>query len=127
MKPEQVTFELKPVYDKLGIKFHQARAISVHPDGNKDLNKPFVTIESTDPNHKGKIERITYDFLINATGPKLNFQATKGLGPEMNSLSVCTFNHAEHKAKKLKESIERMKKGEKQTFLVGTGHGNATC
>lgn len=127
MKPEQVTFELKPVYDKTGIIFHQAKAVSIHPEGNKNIKQPFVTIEYTSPDKKGTIEKITYDFLINATGPKLNFEATKGLGPEKNSLSVCTYGHAAQTAEVLKESIERMKKGEQQTFLIGTGHGNCTC
>ncbi len=127
MKPEQVTFELKPVYDKKEILFHQAKAVSIHPEGDKSISKPFVTIEYTSSDKKGIIEKITYDYLINATGPKLNFDATKGLGPERNSLSVCTYSHAAQTAEALKESIQRMKKGESQTFLIGTGHGNCTC
>lgn len=127
MKPEQVTFELKPVYDKKEIIFHQAKAVSIHPDGNNSIRKPFVTIEFTSPDRKGQLDRITYDYLINATGPKLNFEATQGLGPEKNSLSVCTYGHAAQTAQALKELIERMKKGEEQTFLIGTGHGNCTC
>lgn len=127
MKPEQVTFELKPVYDKKEITFHQAKALSIHPEGDKNNNKPFVTIEYTSADKNGVKEKVTYDFLINATGPKLNFEATKGLGPDKNSLSVCTYGHASQTAAALKESIERMKKGEHQTFLIGTGHGNCTC
>lgn len=127
MKPEQVTFELKPVYDKKEIIFHQAKAVSIHPEGNNSVSKPFVTIEYTSSDKKGQTEKITYDYLINATGPKLNFDATKGLGPHKNSLSVCTYDHAAQTAQALKQSIERMKKGEQQTFLIGTGHGNCTC
>lgn len=127
MKPKQVTFELKPVYDKTEIVFHQARAISIHPEGDRTIDKPFVTIEYTSEDKKGTTEKITYDYLINATGPKLDFDATKGLGPNKNSLSVCTYLHAAQAAEALKQSIERMKKGERQTFLIGTGHGNATC
>lgn len=127
MKPEQVTFELKPVYDKKGIVFHQAKAVSIHPEGDESTVKPFVTIEYTSADKKGTTEKITYDYLINATGPKLNFEATKGLGPEKNSLSVCTYGHAAQTANAFKESIEKMKRGENQTFLIGTGHGNCTC
>ncbi len=127
MKPEQVTFELKPVYDKKEITFHQAKAISIHPEGEQNNNAPFVMIEYTSSDKAGSREKITYDYLINATGPKLNFEATKGLGPDKNSLSVCTYGHASQTASALKESIERMKKGEHQTFLIGTGHGNCTC
>ena len=35
-----------------------------------------------------------YDFLINATGPRLRFDKTPGLGPDGHSLSVCTVEHA---------------------------------
>lgn len=127
MKPEQVTFPLAPVYKKKGITFYQAKAVSIHPEGNTQSATPFVTIEYTSEEKNGTLEKIPYDYLLNATGPKLNFEATKGLGPSKNSLSVCTYDHAAHTASVLNESILRMKKGEKQTFLIGVGHGNATC
>ncbi len=127
MKPEQVTFPLAPVYKKTGIIFYQAKAISIHPEGDAQSSTPFVTIEYTSEDKIGRTEKVTYDYLINATGPKLNFEATKGLGPGKNSLSVCTYSHADETAKHLKEKIERMKKGDKQTFLIGTGHGTCTC
>lgn len=128
MKPEDVTFPLAPVYRKTGITFHQAKALSIHPEGEASASSPpFVLIEYTDHGREGLKEKITYDYLINATGPRLNFAATKGLGPENNSLSVCTYLHAAETASRLKEEIERMRKGEKRTFLIGTGHGNCTC
>ncbi|MCB0281356.1 MAG: NAD(P)/FAD-dependent oxidoreductase [Calditrichae bacterium] len=127
MKPEKVTFELAPVYKKSGIVFHQAKALSIHPEGNEDSTTPFVTIQYTSPEKQGQIETITYDYLINATGPKLKFEATNGLGPEKNSLSVCTYGHAADTASELQEMIGQMKKGEQKNFLVGTGHGTCTC
>lgn len=127
MKPEDVTFPLAPVYQKLGIPFYQARAVSLHPEGDAQAATPYVTIEHTAPEKRGQVERLTYDYLINATGPKLNFGATKGLGPEGHSLSVCTYGHAADTATALTESIARMRRGESQTFLIGTGHGNCTC
>jgi sulfide:quinone oxidoreductase len=127
MKPEQVTFALAPVYEKSGITFHQAKALSINPEGDSTSDIPFVTVEFTLPKKLGQIEKITYDYLINATGPKLNFDATKGLGPDKNSLSVCTFSHANETSKILAEVIDKMKRGEKQTLLIGTGHGNCTC
>jgi sulfide:quinone oxidoreductase len=127
MKAEQVTFPLAPVYKKTGITFHQAKAVSLHPEGDATTAQPFVTIEYTAPEQRGTTARITYDYLINATGPKLNFGATKGLGPEANSLSVCTYAHADQTAQALQAVIARMKKGEQQTLLIGTGHGNCTC
>jgi sulfide:quinone oxidoreductase len=127
MTPDQVTFPLPPVYKKLGIVFHQARAVSVHPEGGETNASPYVTIEFTAGDRAGQREAVAYDYLINATGPRLNFGATPGLGPDGNSLSVCTYRHAADTASALDVTVERMKKGEKQTFLVGTGHGNCTC
>ncbi|MGE5500078.1 MAG: NAD(P)/FAD-dependent oxidoreductase [Syntrophothermus sp.] len=127
MKPEQVTFPLAPVFHKTGITFHQAKALSIHPEGNELSKDAFVRIEYTEKGKEGATEDIPYDYLINATGPKLNFDATKGLGPEKNSHSVCTYLHAEETNKHLHELIARMKKGERKTLLIGTGHGNCTC
>ncbi|WP_200762673.1 NAD(P)/FAD-dependent oxidoreductase [Nitrosophilus alvini] len=128
MKPDDVIFELAPVYEKAGIVFKQAKALSIHPEGGEGEEKPYVTIEYTDPSKKGQNEKVTYDYLINATGPKLNFAATEGLGPDGgNSVSVCTYLHAAEAANALNIAIEKMKKGEKQKFLIGVGHGMCTC
>jgi sulfide:quinone oxidoreductase len=127
MKPEDVTFELKPIYERMGVTHEQAKAVAIHPEGDAESPSPYVTIERTDPEKMGERENVTYDYLINATGPKLNFAATPGLGPEQNSLSVCTYGHAAQTAEQLKVAIERMRAGEKLTFVVGTGHGLCTC
>ena len=127
MKPEQVTFPLAPVYKKTGITYCQAKAVSIHPEGNAEHSQPFVTVEHTSPEKKGQTEMVTYDYLINATGPKLNFDATPGLGPKHNSQSVCTHDHAAHAAQAFEELIARMERGEKQTLVIGTGHGTCTC
>jgi sulfide:quinone oxidoreductase len=127
MKPEQVTFQLAPVYKKTGITFYQAKAVSIHPEGDQSSQSPFVTIEYTSPEKTGAQEKVTYDYLINATGPKLKFEATKGLGPNFNSLSVCTYDHAAQTSKALDELTEQMKHGEKKNIVIGTGHGNCTC
>lgn len=127
MTPDQVTFPLAPVYAKQGIVFHQAKAVSLNPEGDAHHTKPFVTIEFTTPEKRGQRDVIEYDYLINATGPRLNFGATPGLGPEGHSLSVCTYGHAAQTSSALDTAVDRMKKGESQTFLVGTGHGNCTC
>ena len=128
MKPEDVIFELAPVYKKAGIDFRQAKAESIHPEGDAGEGKSYVTVTYTDPAKQGESEKITYDYLINATGPKLNFAATEGLGPDHgHTVSVCTYSHAAEAAEKLLESIEKMKKGEEQKILIGTGHGMCTC
>ncbi len=127
MNQKQVTFDLGPVYKKKGITYIQAKAVSIHPEGNSDETNPFVTVEYTSEAKKGTQEKITYDYLINATGPKLKFEATEGLGPDKNSLSVCTYGHATQTSEYLDEEVERMKKGERRKFLIGTGHGTCTC
>jgi sulfide:quinone oxidoreductase len=127
MSVDQVRFELKPVYDKMEIVFHQAKATAIYPEGNSDHASPFVKITYTDERQAGKTAEIEYDFCINATGPKLNFGATEGLGPEKYSHSVCTYDHASQSWQALQASFEKMERGEKQRFLIGIGHPTATC
>lgn len=130
MTAQQVTFDLAPIYKKAGVEFLQAKALSLHPEGNGDRVRPFVTIERTtdDGVGTGQTEDVDYDFLVNATGPKLNFEATPGLGPEKGyTVSVCTWEHAQKANQELQACIEAMKKGGRRRFVVGTGHGMCTC
>jgi sulfide:quinone oxidoreductase len=132
MTKEDVTFPLAPVYEKAGIDYRQAKALGIHPEGKEGSDKPYIVIEYTGQGKEGKTEELTYDYLINATGPKLNFDATSGLGDGKGQLgahtvSVCTADHAVHASHELQKCIEKMKKGKKQTFLIGTGHGMCTC
>ena len=127
MKVDQVRFKLAPLYKRWGIDFKQAKAMSIHPEGGKTSEKPFVTIEYTTEDHRGEQESVAYDFLVNATGPKLNFEATEGIGPGKNTVSVCSYDHAAHAWTKLQESFQKMEKGETQKFVIGTGHPMATC
>lgn len=127
MPASKVSFPLAPVYERAGIEFEQARAVSIHPEGRDSDPTPFVTIEYTAPNRMGERAEVRYDFLVNATGPRLNFDSTRGLGPEAHSYSVCTEDHATEAAHAVDESIARMKKGDRQRFLIGTGHGTCTC
>jgi sulfide:quinone oxidoreductase len=128
MGKEQVTFELAPVYRKKGIVFRQAKAVAIRPEGAESSPKPCVDVVHTSPGRQGEAESITYDYLINATGPKLNFGATPGLGPDGgHTVSVCTYGHAEEAARKLDEVIARLKRGERQRLVIGVGHGTCTC
>jgi len=132
MIKKDVVFPLAPVYEKAGIDYRQAKAVSIHPEGNSTNGDAFITIEYTGQNREGQSESLTYDYLINATGPKLNFGATEGLSNGNgdvgeHTVSVCSADHAVHASHELKACIEKMKKGEKQTFLIGTGHGMCTC
>lgn len=126
MKKEDVVFELAPVYEKIGIDYRQAKAVSIHPEGSETEDKPFVTVEYTGQGKEGQTETITYDYLINATGPKLNFGATPGLDAGY-TVSVCTADHAVHANEELQKIIAKMKAGQRQKIVVGTGHGMCTC
>jgi len=127
MTPKQVKFRLENRYKKVGIIFKQAKAVSFHPEGDAEIDKGFVSIEYTGQDRVGEVEKVDYDFLINATGPKLAFDKTEGLGPGKHTVSVCSFDHAAHAWEELQESFAKMEKGEKQKFLIGVGHPGATC
>ncbi|MFZ4064364.1 MAG: NAD(P)/FAD-dependent oxidoreductase [Candidatus Nanopelagicaceae bacterium] len=127
MNKSQVTFPLAPVYQRKKITFHQALATAVHPAGDAQISSPYIEVTYTDPSKNGTSAKIEYDYLINATGPKLNFAATEGLGPEGHTVSVCTSDHAIEAAHSLKAVIAKMKAGQKQTLVIGVGHGTCTC
>lgn len=128
MKSKEILFPLAPLYRKKNITFLQAKAVSFHPEGDIEEVQPYVLSEYVVGEKKGAQEKVTYDYLINATGPKLNFEATDGLIPGSNkTYSVCTYDHADHAWHGLNELIQEMKKGKKAKILIGTGHAKATC
>ncbi|MDO8390434.1 MAG: FAD/NAD(P)-binding oxidoreductase [Actinomycetota bacterium] len=127
MTAKQVTFPLAPVYKRLGIEYHQAKAVGLLPEGDATDATGAVDIEYTDADRRGQPARLRYDYLINATGPKLRFDLTPGLGPDGHSVSVCTSGHATQASAALDEVIARMKAGRRQTLVVGMGHGACTC
>ncbi|MFZ1381291.1 MAG: FAD-dependent oxidoreductase [Scrofimicrobium sp.] len=128
MAQKKVIFPLAPIYEKQGINLVQAKATEIHPEGNSNSSRPYVVVESTAPGTAGSTQEISYDYLINATGPKLKFEATEGLGPDTgNSVSVCTADHAVHASKELDKLIAKAKKGKRQVAVVGMGNGTCTC
>jgi sulfide:quinone oxidoreductase len=127
MTEQQVTFPLAPVYSRVGILFEQARAVAIHPEGGPGAVGPYVMVEKSVPGEAVECIPIPYDYLINATGPKLNFGATEGLGPDKHTVSVCTPDHATEAAKHFLALVERMKHGDRCRFVIGTGHGLCTC
>ncbi|MDA8311181.1 MAG: NAD(P)/FAD-dependent oxidoreductase [Actinomycetota bacterium] len=127
MSPAKVVFPLAPVYERHGIEFIRAAARALHPEGDDHDPRPYVTVAPVEQGSSDALEKVHYDFLVNATGPRLRFDLTEGLGPEANSLSVCTVDHAVQTSAALDEAVERMRRGERQRFLVGTGHGACTC
>jgi sulfide:quinone oxidoreductase len=128
MTPNQVTFPLGRVYRKKKIAFHQAKAVAVRPEGDAEDPAPGVDIVYTSPERRGETGRIHYDYLVNATGPKLRFDLTPGLGPDSNSHSVCTSRHAAKAAEALNEVVEQLQQGgQRKTLVIGMGHGTCTC
>lgn len=110
-------FDLQPVYDRLGINFILGRAREVHPD------EKYIVVDCD-----GDSKHVDYDYLIIATGPYLNYEATPGLGPEKGyTHSICTPPHATETARGYRALIERLKKGDKARIVIGTGHGRCTC
>ncbi|MGA7179051.1 MAG: FAD/NAD(P)-binding oxidoreductase [Thiobacillaceae bacterium] len=77
---EDITFPIRPCLEKKGIKFIHSKAKRVHPEENQ--------VELGDG------ERIKYDYLVIATGPKLAFDEVDGMGPEHFSNSICHVDHA---------------------------------
>ena len=127
MSKPDVVFPLEPVYRKKGIAFRQAKAVAIRPQGDADDDRGAVDIVYTGQGREGTAERIRYDYLINATGPRLKFEATEGLGPNGHTVSVCTADHAVAAAASLAETIARLRAGQPQTLVVGMGHGTCTC
>ncbi|MEI6415686.1 MAG: FAD-dependent oxidoreductase [Pseudomonadota bacterium] len=119
---KKAQFALKSAYKRVGgITFVQGLATEVHPD------EQYIIVEPRDGTSKEPV-RIGYDYLINATGPHLNFEATPGLGPEKgHTYSICTPAHAEQTAQRYLQWVDELKKGRRATFVVGTGHGTCTC
>lgn len=77
---KDISFQLGPVLEKKGVEFVHAAADRIEPEQNR-----VVTA-------KGEVP---YDYLIIATGPKLNFGAVPGLGPSGYTQSICNVDHAE--------------------------------
>jgi sulfide:quinone oxidoreductase len=128
MSRDQVTFPLAPVYERKGITYVQAKAVAIRPEGTADDPTPCVDVVHTAPDRSGMTEQVRYDYLVNATGPKLNFAATPGLGPDGgNSWSVCTAGHAEEASSALDEVITKLRAGHRQRLVIGMGHGTCTC
>lgn len=118
---KKVQVSLKPVYKRMGITLVQGLATEVHPD------EQYVMVDPRDGQTNEPV-RVDYDFIINATGPHLNFAGTPGLGPETgHTYSICTPAHAEQTAQRYLKWVEELNKGRRATFVVGTGHGTCTC
>ena len=88
----QVSFPIRPHLEKKGIEFIAQRVQRIDPVGKE--------LELADG------MRLPYDYLVIMTGPKLAFDEVPGAGPDANTLSVCTYDHAEHAWHRYQEFIK---------------------
>lgn len=88
---EDISFDVRPIYGKNHIDFVEA------PVTGFDLVKRLV---------KTPDQEINYDYLVIATGPKVDFDSVPGLGPEKNSWSICNVGHAEQTKKAWERFLE---------------------
>jgi sulfide:quinone oxidoreductase len=67
-----------------------------------------VTKIAADTNelHLADGRTLAYDYLVIATGPKLAFEEVPGSGPQANTQSVCTVDHAERAWAKYQEFLK---------------------
>ncbi len=118
MRSESCHFQLAPVYERIGVRYIAGRATAIYPHARK------VEVRGDD----GKTSSESYDFLLNATGPHLNFEGTPGLGPATgNTTSICTVEHAEDTARHYSDVVRSAEHGSRQRMVIGTGHAMATC
>src|SRR6266545_2335517 len=77
---KDIAFDVRPVYAEHHIRFVEANVTGF------DLDQRLVLTNA---------EPIAYDYLLIATGPKVDFANVPGLGPQQNSWSICNIAHAE--------------------------------
>lgn len=77
---QDISFDVRPVYAEHGINFVEASVTGF------DLDRRQVQIGD---------RALPYDYLLLATGPKVDFASVPGLGPQHNSWSICNLAHAE--------------------------------
>jgi len=80
-KRDGITFPIRPYLEKKGIEF-VAQRIALGVD-------TLHALELADGS------RLSYDYLVITTGPKLSFEEVPGSGPEAYTQSICTVDHAE--------------------------------
>ncbi len=79
-RPEQLTFDLKPVLESKGIRFINARVDRIKPEENA------ITTNVGDFN---------YNHLVIATGPHFDWDEVPGMGPSKGyTQSICSLTHA---------------------------------
>jgi sulfide:quinone oxidoreductase len=77
---KDIAFDVRPIYAEHHIRFIEANVTGF------DLGQRLVLTNA---------EPIAYDYLLIASGPKVDFASVPGLGPQHNSWSICNIAHAE--------------------------------
>lgn len=85
---EDITFDVRPVFEKFGVELHREEVRELDLEGRA---------VRTDAGAHG------YDYLVLATGPRLNYEAVPGLGPQGPAQSIFSLDDAERAA----EAFER--------------------
>jgi len=107
-KRKDISFPLRPYLERKGINFiAEGGAQKIDP-----VKCQVITGAGT---------VVPYDYLLIATGPKLAFEEVEGLGPEMNTVSVCTVDHAEKAYEQYLKFVE-----DTGPIVVGAAQG-ASC
>jgi sulfide:quinone oxidoreductase len=106
-KPEDIEVHLPEVFAKLGIEFTLVGAKQVVPKSNE------VVLNDG--------RRISYNYLVVATGPKLAFDEVEGLGPQANTNSICHVDHAANTSDRWEEFCK-----DPGPIVVGAAQG-ASC
>lgn len=76
-----ITFPIQPYLEKKNIAFIAQPVTRIDAAGN--------ALELKDG------QRLSYDYLVITTGPKLAFEEVPGAGPQGHTQSICTIDHAE--------------------------------
>ncbi|MBT8439311.1 MAG: FAD-dependent oxidoreductase [Gammaproteobacteria bacterium] len=76
-----ITFDLRKHLERKNINFIAKRCERIDTDN--------AMLELQDG------EKVLFDFLVIATGPRLAFDEVEGCGPQGHSQSICTIDHAE--------------------------------
>ncbi len=104
---DAITFPIRPYLEKKDIEFVAQRVDRIDPEANA-LELQNGT-------------RLTYDYLLITTGPKLSFDEVPGSGPEHHTQSICAVDHAE----KTRDAYEQFLE-EPGPVLIGAMPG-ASC
>jgi len=92
-KRKDTSFNIEPYLKAKDIAFSSAGVTEIRADDNQLL--------------LGDDTVLTYDYLIVATGPKLDFEAIEGLGPHGFTESICTIDHAEKAYQSWQEFVKK--------------------